>query len=144
MVLRKLKHTQVPVWIKLWHLLVELWTNEGLSTVASGIGKPLYPDAITKACTRLNFARVCVMLDINWKLPKHIVILVPKEDGSETACKVDMEYEWLPHKCNSCVSLGHATKACPLVKPEVSVYVQRPERLKLKLNSAEAWLGINQ
>ncbi|KAL0285154.1 UNVERIFIED_CONTAM: hypothetical protein Sradi_7181600 [Sesamum radiatum] len=71
MVLRKLQHTQVPVWIKLRHLPVELWTTEGLSTVASGIGKPLYPDAITRACTRLDFARVCIMLDISSKLPKH-------------------------------------------------------------------------
>ncbi|KAL2237638.1 UNVERIFIED_CONTAM: hypothetical protein Sindi_0955500 [Sesamum indicum] len=64
MVLRKLQHTQVPVWIKLRHLPVELWTDEGLSTVASGVGKPLHPDAITRACTRLDFARVCVMLDV--------------------------------------------------------------------------------
>ncbi|KAL0283222.1 UNVERIFIED_CONTAM: hypothetical protein Sradi_7236500 [Sesamum radiatum] len=96
MVLRKLQHTQVPVWIKLRHLPVELWTSEGLSIVASGVGKPLYPDAITRACTRLDFARVCVMLDISAKLLKHIVIMVPKEDGSEVACKVDVEYEWLP------------------------------------------------
>ncbi|KAK4381487.1 hypothetical protein Sango_2963400 [Sesamum angolense] len=58
MVLRKLQHKEVPVWIKLRHLPVELWTTEGLSTVASGIGRPLYPDAITRACTRLDFARV--------------------------------------------------------------------------------------
>ncbi|KAL2235463.1 UNVERIFIED_CONTAM: hypothetical protein Sindi_1278500 [Sesamum indicum] len=36
----------------------ELWTEEGLSTVASGIGKPLYSDVITRACTRLDFAFV--------------------------------------------------------------------------------------
>ncbi|KAL0287136.1 UNVERIFIED_CONTAM: hypothetical protein Sradi_7131000 [Sesamum radiatum] len=93
MVLRKLQHTQVPVWIKLRHLPVELWTTEGLSIVASGIGKPLYPD------------------------------------GGESACKVDVEYEWLPPKCNACVSLGHSTKECPMTKPKqapVSVYVQKP------------------
>ncbi|KAL0445023.1 UNVERIFIED_CONTAM: hypothetical protein Slati_2225000 [Sesamum latifolium] len=33
---------EVPVWIRLRHLPVELWTNEGLSIVASGIGRPLY------------------------------------------------------------------------------------------------------
>ncbi|KAL0453174.1 UNVERIFIED_CONTAM: hypothetical protein Slati_1295500 [Sesamum latifolium] len=128
MVLRKLKHTQVPVWIKLRHLPVELWTTDGLSTVASGVGKPLYPDAITCACTRLDFARVCVMLDISSTLPKHIVIMVPKEDGSELACKVDVEYEWLPPKCTTCMSLGHATWLCPTVKlkpPAVSVYVPK-------------------
>ncbi|KAL0293373.1 UNVERIFIED_CONTAM: Transposon TX1 uncharacterized protein [Sesamum angustifolium] len=83
MVLRKLKHTEVPIWIKLRHLPVELWTTEGLSTVASGIGRPLYPDAITRACTRLDFARVCVMLNVNSKLPKHVVIMMPNELGEQ-------------------------------------------------------------
>ncbi|KAL0285440.1 UNVERIFIED_CONTAM: hypothetical protein Sradi_7174000, partial [Sesamum radiatum] len=108
---------------------VELWTTEGLSIVASGVGKPLYPDAITRACTRLDFARVCVMLDISAKLLKHIVIMIPKEDGSEMACKVDVEYEWLPPKCTACHSLGHPIKDCPTMKPKpppVSVYVQKP------------------
>ncbi|KAL2226340.1 UNVERIFIED_CONTAM: hypothetical protein Sindi_1992700 [Sesamum indicum] len=45
-------------------IYIELWTDEGLSTVASGIGRPLYPDTITRACTRLDFTRVCVMLDV--------------------------------------------------------------------------------
>ncbi|KAK4381839.1 hypothetical protein Sango_2929300 [Sesamum angolense] len=91
MVLRKLKHTEVPVWIKLRHLPVELWTTEGLSTVASGIGRPLYPDAITRACTRLDFARVCIMINVSSKLPKHVVIMMPNELGGESACKVDVE-----------------------------------------------------
>ncbi|KAL0420557.1 UNVERIFIED_CONTAM: hypothetical protein Slati_3078600 [Sesamum latifolium] len=112
------EHTQVPVWIKLRHLPVELWTNEGLSIVTSGIGRPLYSDAITRACTRLDFARVCIMLDISSKLPKHIVIMVPQEDGGEKACKVNVEYEWLPPKCNTCMSLGHSTKGCPTMKPK--------------------------
>ncbi|KAL0302257.1 UNVERIFIED_CONTAM: hypothetical protein Scaly_3037800, partial [Sesamum calycinum] len=81
MVLRKLKHTEVPVWIKLRHLPVELWTTEGLSTVASGIGRPLYPDAIKRACTRLDFTRVCIMLNVSSKLPKHVVIMMPNELG---------------------------------------------------------------
>ncbi|KAL0307939.1 UNVERIFIED_CONTAM: Transposon TX1 uncharacterized protein [Sesamum calycinum] len=129
MAVRKLKHTQVPMWIKLRYLLVEQWTTDGLSTVASGIGKPLYPDAITRACTRLDFARVCVMLDISSKLPRHVIIMIPMENGGESACKVDVKYEWLPPKCNSCHSLGHAMLACVLhkpPKPAVSVYVQKP------------------
>ncbi|KAL2224536.1 UNVERIFIED_CONTAM: hypothetical protein Sindi_3021300 [Sesamum indicum] len=124
MVMRKPKHTQVPVWIKLRHLPVELWTEEGLSIVASGIGKPLYPDAITRACTRLDFARVCVMLDVHSKLHKHIIIMAPDEEGGETPCKVDVEYE-----CTCCMTLGHAAKDCAInkapkpVKPSVSVHV---------------------
>ncbi|KAL2245415.1 UNVERIFIED_CONTAM: hypothetical protein Sindi_2809700 [Sesamum indicum] len=131
MAMRKLKHTQVPVWIKLRHLPVELWTTEGLSTVASGVGKPLYPDAITRACTRLDFARVCVMLDITSTLPKHIIIMTPNEGRGETPCKVDVEYEWVPPKCKSCMSLGHSIKDCSLIKPAkptkppVTIYVPK-------------------
>ncbi|KAL2223817.1 UNVERIFIED_CONTAM: hypothetical protein Sindi_2945400 [Sesamum indicum] len=131
MAMRKLKHTQVPVWIKLRHLPMEFWTTEGLSTVASGVGKPLYPDAITRACTRLDFARVCVMIDATQKLHKHIIVMAPDEEGGETPCKVDIEYEWLPPKCTACMSLGHSNKDCALnktrkpTKPTVNVYVPK-------------------
>ncbi|KAL2253044.1 UNVERIFIED_CONTAM: hypothetical protein Sindi_0099100 [Sesamum indicum] len=131
MAMRKLKHTQVPVWIKMRHFPLEFWTTEGLSTVASGVGKPLYPDAITRAFTRLDFARVCVMIDVTQKLEKHIIIMTPDEDGGETPCKVDIEYEWLPPKCTGCMTLGHSVKECSLTnpqkqtKPPVKVYVPK-------------------
>ncbi|KAL0445493.1 UNVERIFIED_CONTAM: hypothetical protein Slati_1677200 [Sesamum latifolium] len=94
MALCKHGHTQVPIWIKLRHLPVELWTADGLSTVASGTRRSLYPDAITKTCTRLDFARVCVMIDFNASLPKHVVVVTPREDGRDHPCRVDVEYEW--------------------------------------------------
>ncbi|KAL2252847.1 UNVERIFIED_CONTAM: hypothetical protein Sindi_0079400 [Sesamum indicum] len=131
MAMRKLKHTQVPVWIKMRHLPMEFWTTKGLSTVASGVGKPLYPDAITRACTRLDFARVCVMIDVTQTLRKHIIIMTPDEDGGETPCKVDVEYEWLPPKCTDYMTLGHSAKECTLTKPQkqkkppVKVYVPK-------------------
>ncbi|KAL2228438.1 UNVERIFIED_CONTAM: hypothetical protein Sindi_1823500 [Sesamum indicum] len=89
------------------HLPMEFWTTEGLCTMVSGVGKPLYPDAITRACTRLDFAR------------------------RETLCKVDVEYEWLPPKCSTCMSLGHEANECALnkshkpTKPPVNVYVPK-------------------
>ncbi|KAL0455510.1 UNVERIFIED_CONTAM: hypothetical protein Slati_0890200 [Sesamum latifolium] len=130
MALRKHSHTQVPVWIKLSHLPVEYWTVDGLSTVASGIGRPLYPDVITKACTSLDFACVCVMLDYNSTLPKHIVVMSPREDGIDIPCRVDIEYDWIPSKCTTCCSLGHSTSVCPTnrkpSKPPVKVYVPKP------------------
>ncbi|KAL2224653.1 UNVERIFIED_CONTAM: LINE-1 reverse transcriptase [Sesamum indicum] len=131
MAMRKLKHTQVPVWIKSQHLPMEFWTTERLSTVARGVGKPLYLDAITRTCTRLDFARVCVMIDATYNLNKHIIVRAPEEDGGETPCKVDVEYEWLPPKCTTYMSLGHSAKDCALskthkpMKPPVNVYVPK-------------------
>ncbi|KAL2231102.1 UNVERIFIED_CONTAM: hypothetical protein Sindi_1704600 [Sesamum indicum] len=116
MAMRKLQHKHVPIWIKLRHLPMEYWTTDGLTTVASGVGRPLYPDAITRACTRLDFAPVCVMIDVAQTLPKHIIVMTPDENGGETPCKVDVEYEWLPPKCTNCMILGHMTKDCPLNK----------------------------
>ncbi|KAL0295478.1 UNVERIFIED_CONTAM: hypothetical protein Sradi_6834600 [Sesamum radiatum] len=131
MSLRKQKHTQIPVWVRMKHLPVEYWTDEGLSVVASGIGQPLYSDAVTKQCSRLDYARVCVMLDYNSVLPKHLVIISPYlKDGKEVPCRVDIEYEWLPQRCKECKSLGHNATSCPDLKRRemrkpVEVYVQK-------------------
>ncbi|KAL0361667.1 UNVERIFIED_CONTAM: hypothetical protein Sradi_3851200 [Sesamum radiatum] len=82
-----------------------------------------------KAWTRLDFARVCAMLDFDSTLPKYLVVLVPRDDGSETPCRVDVEYEWVSAKCLACRSLGHPTTGCPStkcpVKPLVTVFVYK-------------------
>ncbi|KAL0313682.1 UNVERIFIED_CONTAM: hypothetical protein Scaly_2911000 [Sesamum calycinum] len=130
MSLRRQKHTQIPVWIRLKHLPMEYWTDEGLSTVASGIGTPLYSDGITKDCSRLDFARVCVMLDFNSELPKHLVVISPVlRDGKEDPKRIDVEYEWLPQRCKNCCSLGHVSATCPTnmkknVAPPITIFVK--------------------
>ncbi|KAL0290463.1 UNVERIFIED_CONTAM: hypothetical protein Sradi_7049500 [Sesamum radiatum] len=116
-----LKHTKIPVWIKFKHLPMEYWTEDGLSA-ASGVGVPLYADKVTKACSRLDYARVCVMLDYSTVLPKHVVVISPiLRDGKEVPTKVDIEYEWLPQKCRKCCSLGHSAANCPEEKRRSSV-----------------------
>ncbi|KAL0284069.1 UNVERIFIED_CONTAM: hypothetical protein Sradi_7209000, partial [Sesamum radiatum] len=117
MSLRWQKHTKVPIWIRIRHLPMEYWTEDGLSAVASGVGTPLYRDKITKTCSRLDFARVCVMLDFHSTLPKHLVVLSPVlSEDKHTPIKVDIEYEWLPLRCKQCCSLGHTALNCPEMK----------------------------
>ncbi|KAL0459206.1 UNVERIFIED_CONTAM: hypothetical protein Slati_0547800 [Sesamum latifolium] len=69
------------------------------------------------------------MLDISSKLPKHIVIMLPKEDDGEVPCRVDIEYEWVLPKCQTCNSLGHQTSQCPIIKlstkPPIAVFIPR-------------------
>ncbi|KAK4383850.1 hypothetical protein Sango_3113100 [Sesamum angolense] len=106
MSLRREKHTQIPVWIRLKHLPMEYWTDEGLSIVASGIGTPLYTDGITKECSRLDYAR-------------------------EDPKRVDVEYEWLPQRCTNCRSLGHVAATCPAntkrnIAPPITILVKKP------------------
>ncbi|KAK4389692.1 hypothetical protein Sango_2306200 [Sesamum angolense] len=90
MSLRRQKHTRIPVWVRLKHLPMEYWMEEGLSAVASGIGVPLYTDKITRECSRLDFARVCVMLDYNSVIPKHVVVAIllkPIQKTKNRACR---------------------------------------------------------
>ncbi|KAL0282461.1 UNVERIFIED_CONTAM: hypothetical protein Sradi_7260100 [Sesamum radiatum] len=89
MSLRRQKHTRIPVWVRLKHLPMEYWTEE-------------------------DYARVCVMLDYNSTLPKHLVVMHPMlRDGKEFPTRIDVEYEWLPQRCKQCCSLGHIAQACP-------------------------------
>ncbi|KAL2253048.1 UNVERIFIED_CONTAM: hypothetical protein Sindi_0099500 [Sesamum indicum] len=56
--------------------------------------------------------------------------MAPDEDGGESPCKVDVEYEWLPQKCQRCMTMGHSNKECILnkpkpAKPPIAVYVPK-------------------
>ncbi|KAL0457640.1 UNVERIFIED_CONTAM: hypothetical protein Slati_0391200 [Sesamum latifolium] len=131
MSLRRQKHLQIPVWVRFHHLPMEYWTEDGLSAVASGIGIPLYADKITKACLRLDYARVCVMLDYHSTLPRHLVVLSPNlREGNEVPLKIDVEYEWLPQRCKLCCSLGHKSLQLPDTKLQgrsapIAVFVKK-------------------
>ncbi|XP_011074613.1 uncharacterized protein LOC105159300 [Sesamum indicum] len=68
-------------------------------------------------------------------MPKHIIIMTPDEEGGEVPCKVDVEYEWLPPRCTSCMTLGHSAKECTVnkpksIKPPVNVYVPKVGALR--------------
>ncbi|KAK4380898.1 hypothetical protein Sango_3018900 [Sesamum angolense] len=106
-------------------------TDDGLNTVASGIGTPLYTDGITKNCSRLDYARVCVMLDFNSELPKHLVVISPVlRNGKEDPKMADVEYEWLPQRCTNCCSLGLVATTCPAntkrnIAPPIMIFVKK-------------------
>ncbi|KAL0455499.1 UNVERIFIED_CONTAM: hypothetical protein Slati_0889100 [Sesamum latifolium] len=141
MSLRRYKHMQVPVWIRHRHLPMEYWTEDGLSVVASGVGVLLYTDKITKFCSQLDYARVCIMLDYHSKLPRHLVVLSPiLREGNAVPIKVDVEYEWLPMRCTQCCSLGHNRKNCPEVQVRketvpMSVFVQKQQSNLVDISS---------
>ncbi|KAL0440693.1 UNVERIFIED_CONTAM: hypothetical protein Sradi_0008200 [Sesamum radiatum] len=98
------------------------------------------------ACTRLDSARVCVMLDISSKLPKHLAIMVPNKDGSDTPYMTDVEYEPVPPKCVKCSILGHSATTCPIVKqtakqstkPPINIYVQRSDMAKTVVSPSKS------
>ncbi|KAI8533106.1 hypothetical protein RHMOL_Rhmol11G0270200 [Rhododendron molle] len=66
--------SSVPVWVKLYNVPLESWTEDGLSYIASYIGNPLYLDDFTQNHSRLTFARVCIEVEAAKEIPKSFVV----------------------------------------------------------------------
>ncbi|KAK2655060.1 hypothetical protein Ddye_008112 [Dipteronia dyeriana] len=47
--LSKDSYTKISVWAKLFNIPHEYWNEEGLSHIASAVGKPLYADSLTES-----------------------------------------------------------------------------------------------
>jgi len=115
----KLALSSVPVWVKFLHLPMEFWTSNGLSYVASGVGVPLYADKVTEEQKRLGFARVLIEIDVHSACPKELIICRANGD----MVTVGVVYSWLPPKCSTCGTFGHATYTCN--KKEQKVWVPK-------------------
>ena len=67
---------KLPIWIHLGNMPLELFTNRGLSYIASTIGNPIYMDHITARQERLAFAKVCVEIEASFEIPRTIEIVI--------------------------------------------------------------------
>ena len=103
---------RIPVWAKFHNVPIELWSEEGLSHIASAVGRPLYADAATEACTRVTFARICVEVDASMPLVDDFDVEILKEDGSSSLVSINVSNQWRPPVYEECKVFGHATSAC--------------------------------
>ncbi|XP_028125786.1 uncharacterized protein LOC114322640 [Camellia sinensis] len=72
--LTKCEFSSVPLWVKLYNVPLELWSEEGLGYIASILGTPLYLDEPTFKRSRLTFARICIEVPANKEIPKSFKI----------------------------------------------------------------------
>lgn len=57
--------TRAPIWVKFHGVHLSYCSYEGISYLASGIGKPIFADPITEKMEPMNFARVCLEIEVN-------------------------------------------------------------------------------
>ncbi|GMP66456.1 hypothetical protein CsSME_00026814 [Camellia sinensis var. sinensis] len=100
-----------PIWVKFFNVPLELWTEEGLSFVASVIGKPLFLDEPTRLKSRLTFARVCVEVDATKEIPNSFKINL----GYCEPYEIKVEVSWRPWSQWHDVSMaiGEASNSLP-------------------------------
>ncbi|KAK8646222.1 hypothetical protein V6N13_120015 [Hibiscus sabdariffa] len=104
----ELKLDSAPVWIKLWRIPLELYSQQGLSYVASAVGKPLYSDRATVLKQQLEFAKVCVEVDAKEDIPASILV----DLGEGNLVDVAVETVWSPPRCKHCAIFGHLDEKC--------------------------------
>ncbi|GJY05164.1 RNA-directed DNA polymerase, eukaryota, reverse transcriptase zinc-binding domain protein [Tanacetum coccineum] len=116
--LEKAKPDKIPLWIKMYDVPLEAWTSKGISTLASGLGKPLIMDEMTaRMCQfgkgRIGYARVLVEVNAGKEFKKFIKIKYRDKQGEIIRTKkVKVEYSWRPDTCKHCRVFGHTFYQC--------------------------------
>ncbi|XP_039004038.1 uncharacterized protein LOC120130969 [Hibiscus syriacus] len=100
--------SKIPIWVHLYNVPLELFSQAGLSYLASGVGIPISMDSVTTSKTMLEFAKVCVEIGVNDEIPKSIDVML--QDGQTSS--VFVEIPWLPPRCKKCLIFGHNDKNC--------------------------------
>lgn len=106
---------RLPVWVNFHNIPVEYWTAEGLSHIASAVGKPLYADSLTEAKKRISYAQICLEIDANKELLEEFQLELEKKDpdtGEPETVIIRAEYPWKAKRCSSCLVFGHLSAKC--------------------------------
>lgn len=104
----------IPLWVKFSNIPLSYWTSNGLSYIASSIGRPIAIDDTTAKLDPLPFARICVEVKADSNFPKSINVAIIGEDGLSYV-PVAVDYQSKPPICSSCKIFGHSTSKCPKV-----------------------------
>ncbi|GJW36235.1 reverse transcriptase domain-containing protein [Tanacetum coccineum] len=86
MSLKKGEVTKVTVWIKMHNVPLLAYSEDGLSLIATQIGKPIMLDAFTSSmCVeswgRIGFARALIEVSSESDLEKEVIMAIPHEEG---------------------------------------------------------------
>ncbi|KAL0711907.1 hypothetical protein Bca4012_018885 [Brassica carinata] len=102
----------IPLWAHVRGVPFDLYTQEGLSLVASLIGFPVEADEFTIKMVSLEVAHLKVRANCTKKMPS--VVEMIRDNGS--TIQVSVDYSWLPPTCACCNQLGHSDSRCPNAK----------------------------
>lgn len=100
------KNATALMWVQFSNVPHSYWSKEGLSHIASSIGKPVMLDAVTAKIEPVRFARICISIGKATPKPDFIMVSVIDDDsGKVIKSKVDILYP-LP-RCSNCNRFGH-------------------------------------
>ncbi|GJX41565.1 zinc knuckle CX2CX4HX4C containing protein [Tanacetum coccineum] len=119
--------TRIPIWVKLHDVSIQVFEEDGISLIATFIGKPVMLDSYTSSmCNeswgRSSFARCLIEVNSEADLVDVVTIGIPSLSGDGfTKETIRVEYEWRPPRCDICKIFGHVHDHCPkkVVSPPI-------------------------
>ncbi|XP_020699277.1 uncharacterized protein LOC110111650 [Dendrobium catenatum] len=134
-----LKGISAPVWIRLPNLPLQCWDEVNICMIASMVGKPFLLDGNIFQWSRREFARICVRIPLDIKLPKGIWV-----EGISGKFFQAVEYEGFSKICEECNRIGHVANNCSEVKKDtVSMNAYASEAFKTGKQMAKAKSVVN-
>ncbi|XP_059629585.1 uncharacterized protein LOC132272455 [Cornus florida] len=107
-VLQREDFDTLPLWIRVYDLLMHCRNSTSISKVCSIFSTPIYMDDPSLHRDKSQFVRVMVEADVCKELPENLVVDIHRED-----CAVFIEYEWKPIICSLCKRVDHVAARCP-------------------------------
>lgn len=101
--------TAIPLWVDMKGVHGHLFSQVGLTFFGDTIGKTAKLHPKTVRCTRLDVARLLVVMNLENPLPESILI-------KGTSTTIQLSYPWLPPRCSLCHQWGHIDKECGKAK----------------------------
>ena len=92
----------------------QLYSLDGISVVASGIGEPLHTEKSRLHSYHFGDTKVKVEIELSQPPPE----VVEVRDSQGNSVRINVEYLSLPPKCINCGKFGHLMNRChkPLMK----------------------------
>ncbi|GJW91242.1 zinc knuckle CX2CX4HX4C containing protein [Tanacetum coccineum] len=121
--------TCIPVWVKLHDVPIQVFEEDGISLIATFVGKLVMLDSYTSfmckdSWGRSSFARCLIEVNSEVDLVDVVTIGIPSLTGDGcTKETIHVEYEWKPPRCDLCKIFGHDHDHCPkkVVTPPIVV-----------------------
>lgn len=106
------------MWVKFHDVPLAMFSDDGLSLLATLIGTPKMLDAYTshmckESWGRSSFARCMIEVKVDEVLRDSLTVEIPLLDGTgSTIENIRVEYEWKPSRCDKCKVFGHTLVDC--------------------------------
>ena len=122
----------VPTWAVLKNVPPQLYSLNGISVVASGIGEPLHTEKSRLDPYHFGDTKVKVEIDLSHSPPEAVVV----RDTQGNSAKINVEYPNLPPRCINCGKFGHLINCCNKPRMKKS-FTQKKEAVISVVESVE-------